>query len=236
MSDLAMLSGQIEYQGEWGGMVVPQDRRMARFENVPKLNAVESEKAGRPIYENQVVLKVRHPGERDETAVAMKEHHKYEFPKAWAAFEAGQQPEAQGTPLAILFPQDPSIVQHMRACHVFTVEQLATLTAEGQRRIGMGVQGYVAQAQKFLDAAERAAPVHQMEAALRRRDEEIEALKTQLLALAQQSRMQGNPDTAPLPTRGRGRRAQVDNDYSAGMGAGIAMGVGISGTSQGDDE
>ena len=198
MSDLSMLSGQIDYQGDWGGMVVPQDRRMVRFESVPKLNAVESEKAGRPIYENQIVLKVRHPGERDETAIAMKEHHKYEFSKAWAAFEAGQQPEAQGTPLAVLFPTDPAIVQHMRGAHVFTVEQLASLTAEGQRRIGMGVQGYVAQAQKFLDAAEKAAPVHQMEAQLRRRDEEIEALRAQILALAESK------------TRGRKRRDDTD--------------------------
>jgi hypothetical protein len=193
-----MLSGQIEYQGEWGGMVIPADRRMVRFANVPKLNAVKTEEAGRPIYENQVVLYVRHPGERDETAVAMKEHHKFEFPRAWAAFEAGQQPEAEGTPLSVLFPNDPAIVQHLRGCHIFTAEQLAGLTAEGKRRVGMGVEGYVSQAQKFLDAAEKAAPMHQAEAMIRRQNEEIEALKTQLLALAESN------------TRGRRRRADTE--------------------------
>ena len=137
-------------------------------------------------------------GERDETAVAMKEHHKYEFPRQWAAYEAGKQPEAEGTPLAVLFPSDPAIVQHMRACHVFTVEQLAGLTAEGKRRIGMGVEDYVSRANKFLDAAEKAAPVHQMEAALRQRDEEIEALRAQILALAE--------------TKTRGRRRRDDPD------------------------
>lgn len=188
MSDLAMLSGQVQMQGDWGGIVVPTDRRMVRFANVPKMNAVKTEEAGRPIYENQTVLFVRHPGERDETAVAMKEHHKYEFPRQWAAFEAGNAPEAEGTPLSVLFPSDPAIVQHLRARHIFTAEQLAGLTADAKMRVGMGVEGYVSQAQKFLDAAERAAPVHQMEAALRRRDEEIEALKTQLLALAESKR------------------------------------------------
>lgn len=199
MSDLATLSGQIHMQGDWGGIVVPQDRRMARFANVPKLNAVKTEEAGRPIYENQVVLYVRHPGERDETAVAAKEHHKYEFARAWAAFEAGQAPEAEGTPLSVLFPADPAIVAHLRACHVFTAEQLAGLTAEGKRRVGMGVESYVSQAQKFLDAAERAAPVHQMEAALRQRDEEIAALREQILALAEpktRRRRRDDPDSA----------------------------------------
>lgn len=196
MSDISMLSGQINYQGEWGGMVVPNDRRTVRFANVPRQNVVESEKAGRPIYDNQIVLFVRHPAEKDETAVAMKEHHKYEFPRQWAAFEAGQQPEAQGTPLSILFPADPAIIQHMRGCHVFTVEQLAGLTAEGKRRIGMGVEGYVSQAVKFLEAAEKAAPMHQVQAELRRRDEEIEALRSQILALAETKtrRRRGAPE------------------------------------------
>ena len=201
MSDLAMLAGQVQYQGDWGGMVVPNDRRMARFANVPKLNAVRTEEAGRPIYENQVVLFVRHPGERDETAVAAKEHHKYEFQRAWAAFEAGNAPEAEGTPLSVLFPNDPAIVQHMRACHIFTAEQLAALTAEGKRRVGMGVESYVSQAQKFLDAAEKAAPMQQMEAQLRRRDEEIEALRAQILALAEANNTRGRRrrnDTEPV--------------------------------------
>lgn len=200
MSDLAMMSGQIDYQGEWGGMVRPADRRMARFAKVPKLNTVASEREGRPIYDAQVVLFVRHPGERDETAVAMREHHKYEFPRQWAAFEAGNAPEADGTPLDILFPADPQIVQHMRGCHIFTVEQLAILTAEGQRRVGMGVQEYVARAQKFLDAAERAQPMHHVEAELRERDEKIAALEAQVAMLAEAA------------TRRRGRAANQGDE------------------------
>lgn len=185
MSDIAMLSGSIDFQGEWGGMVRPADRRIARFAKVPKHNKVASEQEGRPIYDPQIVLFVRHPGERDETAVAMQEHHKYEFPRQWAAFEAGNSPEAEGTPLDVLFPADPQIVLHLRSCHIFSVEQLGSLTAEGKRRVGMGVEDYVGRANKFLEAAEKAAPMHQVEQMLRQRDEEIEALKTQLLALAE---------------------------------------------------
>jgi hypothetical protein len=196
MSDLATMNGAIDFQGEWGGVVRQADRRMARFANVPTPNAVKSEEAGRPIYENKVVLFVRHPGERDETAVAMREHHKWEFQRQWAAFEAGNAPEADGTPLSVLFPADPAIVQHMRGCHVFTVEQLADLTAEGQRRVGMGVQEYVGRAQKFMDAAERAAPMHQMDAALRQRDEEIEALKAQVAMLADAATRRGRKRAA----------------------------------------
>lgn len=184
MSDFAMMNGTVQMQGEWGGMVVPQDRRTARFATVPKLNRVESEKQGRPIYDAQVVLFVRQPGEKDEPAIEMREHHKYQFSREWAAFEAGRSPEAQGTPLEILFPTDPQIVKHLQGAHIFSVDQLAHVSAEGRRRIGMGADAWIARAQQFLDAAEKAAPMHQMEGELRQRDEEIALLKQQVSMLA----------------------------------------------------
>lgn len=199
MSDLAMMSGTVQMEGEWGGRVVPADRRMARFQTVPKLNRVETEKQGRPIYDAQIVLFVRQPGERDETAIEMREHHKYEFPRQWQAFEAGRSPEAQGTPLDILFPNDPQIVAHLRGAHIFSVDQLATVSAEGRRRIGMGADAWIQRAQQFIDAADKAAPMHQMEGQLRQRDEEIALLKQQVAMLADS-----------VTRRGRKRRDETD--------------------------
>jgi hypothetical protein len=64
----------------------------------------------------------------------------------------------------------------------------------------MGVEGYVSQAQKFLDAAERAAPMHQVEAMMRQMREENEALRSQILAMAQPT------------TRGRKRRDDTESE------------------------
>ena len=166
-----------------GGMVQQVDKRMARFENVPTLNAVRSAEAGRPVYESKIVLFVRHPGERDETAVAMQPHHEYEFPRQWAAFQAGQKVDPDGTPLSVLFPAEPHIVTHLRGLHIFTAEQLAEVGEPGIARIGMGAREYVARAVRYMEASRSAAPVAAMEHAMRQRDEEIQALKDQVQAL-----------------------------------------------------
>ena len=60
----------------------------------------------------------------------MQEHHKYEFPRQWAAFEAGAKVDPGGTPLAVLFPAEPHIISHLRGLHIFTVEMLARLRAK----------------------------------------------------------------------------------------------------------
>lgn len=185
MSDLSPIGGRVDYQGTWGGMMVQDGRRIVRFQNVPKQNMVRTEQEGRPIFEAQIVLFVRHAGERDETAVEKRPHHEYEFPREWAAFEAGNQVEPNGTPLSILFPTDPHIVAHLRGLHFFTVEQLAQATEEGLRRIGMGARDWHSRSVKFIEASEKAAPLHQMHAELTRRDEEIQALKDQVAMLAE---------------------------------------------------
>jgi len=185
MSDIAMLTGTVDPQS---GMVMQPDRRMVRFETVPTQNMVKSREMGRPVYDPVTVLFVRHPGERDETAIAMQEHHKYEFPRQWAAFEAGAKVDPGGTPLAVLFPSEPHIIAHLRGLHIFTVEMLAGCGEEGLRRIGMGAREYVTRAQQLIDASEKAAPLHQVNAALRERDDEIASLKEQVALLAASTR------------------------------------------------
>ena len=194
MSDLAMLTGTIDPQT---GVVQQPDRRMARFETVQFPNAVRSREAGRPIFEPRTVVFVRHPGERDETSVIATEAHQYEFPRQWAAFEAGKKADPEGTPLSILFPSDPHIVTSLRALHIFTVEMLAECGEEGLRRIGMGARDYQARAQRFMEAAAKTAPLHQMDAKLRERDDEIAVLKEQVAMLAAAATRKGRRASVP---------------------------------------
>ena len=186
MSEFA--GSTVAMQGEWGGMVVQADHRRVRFATVPKHNEVRSRTEGRPIYDNQIVLFVRHPGERDETAIEKLPHHEYEFARAWEAFVKGQSPEMQGTPLDVLFPENPSVVQMLRGLHIFNVEMLAGLSAQGMQRIGMGAQEYVARAQNFIEAAKSAAPMHAMRHELAQRDEQIAQLTAQVELLAANAR------------------------------------------------
>lgn len=197
MSDLATLEIA---DPNIGGMVRQVDRRRVRFETVPTINAIRSRAEGRPIYEPKIVLFVRHPGERDETAVMATEAHKYEFEREWRMFEAGQKVDPDGTPLVVLFPDQPHVVAHLRGLHIFTVEMLAECGEEGIRRIGMGARDYVSRAQKLLEASARTAPLHQMEAALRERDEKLAQMQAQLEALM------------AAPRRGRPRKDAAEGD------------------------
>lgn len=181
MSDLANITGTVS---PMGGMVQQPDNRIARFEKVPTLNRQRSEQEGRPIFEPVVTVFVRQPGERDEHAVRAHEGHHAEFPRQWAAFQAGLAADPDGTPLSVLFPGDPHIVLQLRALHIFTVEMLAGVTEAGLSRIGMGAREYQARAQRFIEASEKAAPLQQAEAMVRKQQDEIEALKAQVQMLA----------------------------------------------------
>jgi len=191
MSDLANITGSVARNG---GMVQQPDTRMVRFANVPQLNEIASRQQGRPIYDPCDVLFVRQAGERDEIATRVKEHHKFEFAQQWQAYEEGREADlAPGTPLAILFPNSPHIVEALRAVKVFTVEALGGLGEEGLRRIGMGAREYQAKAKQFLEQAERSAPLQKVEAELRERDERIAALTAQVELLAAGVARRGRP-------------------------------------------
>ena len=186
-----------------GGMVVQPDRRIVQFRQGRKLLSRQSQEAGRPMYAPIDLFCVRHPGERDETVVEATEFHKDTHPRQWAAYQNGMKADAEGTPLAVLFPSEPFIVDHLRGMHVYTVEMLAGLTEEGMRRIGMGAREYQARAQKFMDASERSAPAREVEAKLRERDEEIALLKEQMAMLLESRRREADDDA---PRRGRPRK------------------------------
>ena len=97
-----------------GGMVVQPDRRRVEFRQGRKLKVQESQRMGRPVYAPITLFSVRHPGERDETVVEATDFHKQMHPRQWAAFEQGVKADAEGTPLAVLFPAEPFIVDGKR--------------------------------------------------------------------------------------------------------------------------
>jgi hypothetical protein len=178
-----------------GGMVIQADRRFVQFRQGMRINRRATLEAGRPVFIPQTLFCVRHPGERDETVVEATDFHKMTHPRQWAAFEQGQAADAVGTPLAILFPGEPHICEHLRGLHIRTVEMLAELSEEGMRRIGMGAREWKGKAQKFIDAATSSAPLRQVEAQLEESRVEIDALKAQLQMVIENTRKAAEEDT-----------------------------------------
>lgn len=202
MSDLMPPSSpsSIDWHGHVG-MVQQADRRYVEFYRGHKINGVQSQQAGRPIYDPVDMLKLIHPGERDIHHIEVRDEHRFQFPRQWAAYEAGRSNEAQsGTPIETLYPHEPELVRQFQALHIFTAEQMAGLTEPGIMRLGMGGRAHVERAQKFLDHASSMAGASKLQAELdaerERREalqEQVERMERQLAALAEARPRRGRP-------------------------------------------
>lgn len=186
------------------GMVQQADRRFVEFFRGSKLNGVRSQAEGRPVYDPVDMLKLIHPGERDVHILEVRDEHKWQFPRQWAAYEAGQSKEAQsGTPISTLYPNEPELVRQFQALHIYTAEQMAGLTEQGISRLGMGGRAHVERAQKFLEHASKMAGASKLQAELDAEREKREALEEKLDRMERQM--------AAL-AEGRPRRGRPRND------------------------
>jgi hypothetical protein len=193
-------NSSVDWQGHVG-MVQQADRRYVKFFAGKVQNGVQSIAAGRPIFETVDMLEIRHPGEKEVHHIRVREEHKHEFPRHWAAYEAGRVPDMDGTPIETLYPNDPAMVQQFKHLHIFTAEQMAGMTEQGISRLGMGGRSHVERAQKFLEAAKGMAGAHKMQRELDEANERAEALaekmalmERQLAALAEaQPKRRGRP-------------------------------------------
>ena len=151
----------------------------------------KSQEAGRPIFEKKDYIKIIQPGERDQMVREVTDLDKMRFPKQWQAYENQQAQIPDGTPLAVMFPQDPQICDQLRALKIHVVEHLAGLGEEGIKRLGMGGRDYVERAKNFLAAASNMKGAHEMQRKLEAQADEIATLKAALERL--QAELAANP-------------------------------------------
>lgn len=187
MSDLMAPAGaaSVDWQGHVG-MVQQADRRHVEFYRGQVLNGVRSQAEGRPIYEPVDMVKIIHPGERDVHHLKVRDNHKYEFPRQWAAYEAGRTADADGTPVSMLYPNDEMLVAQFKLLHIFTVEQLGGLTEAGISRLGMGGRTHVERAQKFLEASRGMAGAHRLQAEVDAANERADAMAEKMALMERQ--------------------------------------------------
>jgi len=183
--------GTVEYGGG--------DRNMiAMFYNKPTPNPAASSEAGRPIYEDKVFVRIHPPGERlnivDRPANAQDQRR---FPVQWNQFKDNRQQVPDGTPIDLLYPEQPAIGANLRACGVHTVEQCAELSGTAIDTIGMGSQRYVNDAQKYLQAASKGVKASQLRHELDERDSQIRVLTQTVEKLQSEvERLRDNANTS----------------------------------------
>jgi len=167
-------TGIAEYGGGDSKMVV-------MFYNKPVHNPAKSVEAGCPIYEDVVYVRIHPPGERlNIVDTPANTGHYRRFPMQWHQFQQQKQQIPEGTPIDLLYPEQPSIGATLRASSVHTIEQCAELSAHAIETIGMGAQTYVNAAQKYLTAANKGASQAQFRRELEVRDQQIKILTRQV--------------------------------------------------------
>lgn len=176
--------GTVEYGGGDRSMI-------AIFYTRPTHNPAKSTELGRPIYEDKIYVKIHPPGERlnivDRPATTQDQRR---FPIQWAQFKDNVDQISEGTPVNLLFANQPSVSEMLKAHGVHTIEQLSELSGNAIEFIGMGCQTYVNNAKKYLEMAAKGAGATQLRAEVEEskrviatQAHEIELLKTQLNTL-----------------------------------------------------
>jgi len=144
-------------------------------------NAVLSEQAGVPIYENKVYVRIQPPGERLNIVVRpVQDVDKKKWPREWAEFLAGKAQVPDGTPVEMLFPNHPAIGEMLKGNNIFTIQQLANASAHALDNIGMGAQGWQTKAQAYLASSDQGKEFHILNKNLEESNQKVRVLTEQL--------------------------------------------------------
>lgn len=181
----------------------PQDKNLpvVEFYHDTVEDGPKSKKEGRPIYRDVEMVKIIFPADRQRTLVrpAHAEWKKMNgkiityairFNEQYKRFKANDTQVVSGTPLS----EAPFLTQAQRlslkALGVYTIEQLASLTGQPLKNIGMSGLTQVEQAKAYLENAKGSADTTRLaadNAALRKTIEQMQA------AAAQEKRGPGRP-------------------------------------------
>ncbi len=177
-------------RGDFTGGFRPQnapDNRFVSFKAQSVPDKAASIEAGRPMFKQKIFVTIQTPGDNLNVPTRLATNEDIaEFPRQWAAFQAGREAIPEGTLLAVMFPNNPELVDMFRAQKVFVVEQLAGMSdSEGQRF--MGFQKMKQDAQALLKAAGDGKDFHvlrdrleKLELEAKTKDDRIAALETAL--------------------------------------------------------
>lgn len=204
------------------GTVNFQDRNVHAIFYLDKMhNPAKSREAGRPMYDNVVMVRIGNPGERLNVVIRpATEGDRQRFALQWVQFQQKREQRPDGTPLNCLFPENPALIGMLEASAVYTVEQLAQLSGNAIENIGMGAQGYVNQAVQYLQNAEKGVRNSQLRKMQEDHDREVSGLKHQI------NEMRIQMDKL-LDEKRRGVARQQQYDVAGGMERPVHLGQGF---------
>lgn len=140
----------------------------AEFFRGKRFNPSKSQ-PGAPIYDALDMIRVIIPGERDVMEYEATREYQRKYPQQWAAYQQGLEQRAAGTPLDLMFIDQPEQVAMLNAMRIWTVQQLANISDTAAHNIRGGLE-FRRHAVSFLERAKD-------------RTGEIDGLKAQIARL-----------------------------------------------------
>jgi hypothetical protein len=127
------------------------DKLLVRFFTQSVLNKTKTMEAGCNIYDEEVLIDIKTPGNSNNAVHRADERYKARFPRHWAAFKdkQDQSEAAEGFHLKNWPALSKNQVDTLVGQNVFTVEQLANVSDGSGLKI-MGLQSLKRQANDFL--------------------------------------------------------------------------------------
>lgn len=161
----------------------------------------ESEKAGRPIFEDREFVKIIPIGDnKTEIVKPATEDVKQRFAEEYAVFKRGVEQTFSGTPLNQWPIMTPAIIKQFNHFNVYTVDQLSDLDDIAMNRIGPGTRDWVEKAKAFIAKAQSTAEAQQFAVENERLREELARQRETIGALAAKVE-----ELSAEPRRGPGR-------------------------------
>ena len=137
------------------------------YETEPKQNKRRTLAEGRPIFETKEMVRIRFVGDPKSVNCAPADEcefraigpdaefvgvsYKERFPKHYEAFKNSLVYHGDGIPIAELPTLDKSRIAELKALNILSVESLAQLNRDGQKRLGVSALEMMKHAQNYLD-------------------------------------------------------------------------------------
>ncbi len=143
-------------------------------------NKARSAEMGRPEYDVVCYVRIQDPGDNLQIAVRpARPDDAQRWPQHFRMYQEGRGTEQPGTPIDLLFPANPELVAMLRHLKITTVQSLAALEGTALQGVGMGAEEFKVKARKYLEMSKEGEAFTKMEGELRKRDDEIAALRQQ---------------------------------------------------------
>ncbi len=189
------------------GAIVDQgddNRLFVKFEMRSVLDPVATRDNGRPTHIPVDYVHIQQPGERDAFVQPATQEHVMRFRRQWQAYQDGRSEAPEGSPLSLLFLNNPEIVDNLKYFRVSTVEQLATLNDTQIQNIGIGGRQFHEAAKKYLAAAEKGKDFHALAKSVEQLQRDMAAKDAKIASL--EAALEDEGEDATPRKRGRPRK------------------------------